>query len=66
MSPVSIGADFKAVRTRVIAGSSDFDAATAERYGWINRAIPDAEFETWVDGFARRLASFDKQALGHL
>ncbi|RFB78168.1 enoyl-CoA hydratase/isomerase family protein [Methylovirgula sp. 4M-Z18] len=47
----------------VIAGSSDFDAATAERYGWINRAIPDAAFEAWVDGFARRLASFDKQAL---
>ncbi len=47
----------------IIAGAADFDAATAERYGWVNRAIPDAEFENWVDAFARRLASFDKQAL---
>jgi hypothetical protein len=35
----------------------------AERYGWINRAIPDAQFETWVDTLARRIASFDRQAL---
>lgn len=47
----------------VILSSDDYDAATAERYGWINRAIPDAEFDTFVDEFARRIASFDKQAL---
>ena len=47
----------------IIAGAADFDAATAERYGWINRAVPDADFESWVDAFARRMASFDKQAL---
>ncbi len=47
----------------IIAGAADFDAATAERYGWINRAIPDADFESWIDAFARRIASFDKQAL---
>jgi hypothetical protein len=29
----------------------------------INRAIPDAEFPTFVDTFARRVASFDKLAL---
>ncbi len=47
----------------IILGAEDFDAATAERYGWINRAIPDAEFENFVDAYARRIASFDKQAL---
>src|SRR5215472_6990840 len=47
----------------IIASAADFDAATAERYGWINRAIPDAQFETWVDALARRIASFDRQAL---
>ena len=46
----------------IIAGAADFNAATAERYGWINRAIPDAEFESWIDALARRIASFDKQA----
>jgi enoyl-CoA hydratase/carnithine racemase len=47
----------------IIASAADFDAATAERYGWINRAIPDAEFDSWIDAFARRIASFDRQAL---
>jgi enoyl-CoA hydratase/carnithine racemase len=27
----------------IVLGSDDFNAETAERYGWINRAIPDAE-----------------------
>ncbi|WP_143050222.1 hypothetical protein [Streptomyces sp. 2231.1] len=33
-------------RTRAIeaiTGADDFDADLAERYGWINRALPDAE-----------------------
>ena len=47
----------------VILGSDDFDASTAERYGWINRALPDAELDAFVDNLARRIASFDRQAL---
>jgi enoyl-CoA hydratase/carnithine racemase len=47
----------------IIAGSEDYDADTAERYGWINRAIPDAELDDFVDRFARRISSFDKEAL---
>jgi enoyl-CoA hydratase/carnithine racemase len=47
----------------IIATSDDFDASTAERYGWINRAIPDDELDDHVDRLARRLASFDRQAL---
>jgi enoyl-CoA hydratase/carnithine racemase len=47
----------------IIAGSEDYDADTAERYGWINRAIPDAELDDFVDRFARRVSSYDKEAL---
>lgn len=47
----------------ILLGSDDFDADLAERYGWINRAIPDAEFEAFVEAFAQRVASFDSQAL---
>ncbi|KAF2867498.1 enoyl-CoA hydratase/carnithine racemase [Massariosphaeria phaeospora] len=47
----------------IILGSEDFDADTAAEYGWINRAIPDAEFEEFVDSYARRVSSFDKVAL---
>jgi enoyl-CoA hydratase/carnithine racemase len=47
----------------VILGADDFDADTAERYGWINRAVPDAELDSFVANFVRRVLSFDKQAL---
>jgi enoyl-CoA hydratase/carnithine racemase len=47
----------------IIASSEDYDADTAERYGWINRAIPDAELDDFLDRFARRIASFEKKAL---
>ena len=47
----------------IILGADDFDAETAEKYGWINRAIPDVDFEAFVDDFARRVASFDKQPI---
>src|ERR1700741_562297 len=40
----------------IILGGVDFDGETAERYGYINRALPDAELDAFVDGFARRLA----------
>ena len=47
----------------IILGGDDFDADTAERYGWINRAVPDAELDDVVAGFVRRVLSFDAQAL---
>jgi enoyl-CoA hydratase/carnithine racemase len=47
----------------IILGSDDFDAETAERYGWINRAIPEAHLDEFVANFVRRILSFDKQAL---
>jgi len=47
----------------IIASADDYDAVTAERYGWINRALPDSELDDYVDRLARRLASFDPQAL---
>lgn len=47
----------------VILGADDFPAELAERYGYINRAMPDAEIEAFVDSLALRLASFEKHAL---
>jgi enoyl-CoA hydratase/carnithine racemase len=41
-----------------ILGADDFDAETAERYGWVNRALPDAELDAFVARLARRIASF--------
>lgn len=47
----------------IIASGEDYDADTAERYGWINRAVPDAELDAFVERFAQRIASFDTEAL---
>jgi enoyl-CoA hydratase/carnithine racemase len=47
----------------VVLGANDFPGALAERYGYVNRALPDAELDHFVDELARRLASFEKQAL---
>ncbi len=46
-----------------ILGSDDYDADLAERYGWITRALPDAELDSFVESMAARLASFDKATL---
>lgn len=47
----------------IILGANDFDGATAERYGYVNRALPDAELDQFVDQLARRVASFDRRAI---
>lgn len=47
----------------ILAGGDDFSGELAERYGYVNRAVPDAQFEEFVGGFALRLAHFDKRAL---
>lgn len=47
----------------VILSSDDYDADTAERWGWVTRALPDAELDGFVDTMAARLASFDRTSL---
>lgn len=41
----------------VILGAELFDAATAERYGWINRALPENEIDTFVHTLAQNIAA---------
>src|SRR6202022_1050969 len=47
----------------VLPGANDFDGDTAERYGYVNRALPDAELDGFVEALALRIASFDRRAL---
>ncbi len=48
----------------VLLGADDIDGATAELYGYVNRSLPDAELDAFVDALARRIASFDRHAIG--
>ncbi len=46
-----------------ILSADDFDADIAERYGWVNRTLEDANLDPFVDTLVRRLASFDRRTL---
>jgi enoyl-CoA hydratase/carnithine racemase len=47
----------------LILGCEDLDAATAERWGLLNRALPPAELRPFVERLARRIASFPPAAV---
>ena len=47
----------------VLLGADDIPGDLAERYGYVNRSLPDAELDEFVDALATRIASFDKRAI---
>ena len=47
----------------VLLSADDIRGDLAERYGYVNRSLPDAELDGFVDALAMRIASFDKQAI---
>ena len=47
----------------VILGCEDFPADLAERYGYLNRALPAEALGPFVDRLARRIASFPAEAI---
>ena len=58
--PLLIG---RARALEVILSSFDYDADTAEKYGWVNRSIPDVELDEFVDQFANRISGFNRNAI---
>lgn len=50
----------------VLLTGNDIDGDLAERYGYVNRALPDSELDAFVDGMARRIARFDKTSIGEI
>ena len=47
----------------VMLSAQDYDADLAERYGWINRALPADDIDDFVRSIALRIAGFP--AMGH-
>jgi len=47
----------------VLLGADDVTGDLAQLYGYVNRSLPDAELDGFVDALATRIASFDKQAI---
>ena len=48
----------------VLLSADDYDAEVAERYGWINRALPGSTLAEFVKALAHRIAKFP--AAGHV
>jgi enoyl-CoA hydratase/carnithine racemase len=49
----------------VLLGSDDIGGDLAQAYGYVNRSLPDAELDGFVDALANRIASFDKWAIAN-
>ena len=47
----------------VFLGADDIPGDLAERYGYVNRSLPDAELDEFIEALANRIASFDKRAI---
>src|SRR5580658_9194447 len=47
----------------VLLSSEDIRGDQAEVYGYINRALPDADLDAFVEALATRIAKFDKWAI---
>src|ERR1051326_3331851 len=47
----------------VILSADDVPGGLAERYGYVNRSLPDADLDGFVDALAIRIASFDKRTI---
>jgi enoyl-CoA hydratase/carnithine racemase len=50
----------------ILLSGNDYDAALAEKYGYVNRAVPDADFGAFVEAFARRVSGWNHQALAEI
>jgi enoyl-CoA hydratase/carnithine racemase len=49
----------------VLLSSEDITAEQAEAYGYINRALSEADLDAFVEAFAMRIAGFDKWAIAN-
>jgi enoyl-CoA hydratase/carnithine racemase len=49
----------------VLLASDDIGGDLAQAYGYVNRSLPDAELDGFVDALATRIASFDKWAISN-
>ncbi len=48
----------------VLLSSEDIRGDKAEAYGYVNRSLPDADLDAFVDALALRISKFDKWAIG--
>jgi enoyl-CoA hydratase/carnithine racemase len=49
----------------VLLNSEDIRGEQAEAYGYVNRSLPGAQLDAYVEALATRIAGFDKWAIAN-
>jgi enoyl-CoA hydratase/carnithine racemase len=47
----------------ILVGGDVIDGDLAERYGYVNRSLPDSELDAFVDALATRITSFEREVI---
>jgi enoyl-CoA hydratase/carnithine racemase len=50
----------------ILLGGEDYSGALAEKYGYVNRAVPDEEFEEFVTAYATRVSKWDRRVIADI
>jgi enoyl-CoA hydratase/carnithine racemase len=50
----------------VLLSGNDIGGDLTQRYGYVNRSLPDSDLDQFVDTLARRIATFDKQTIADI
>jgi enoyl-CoA hydratase/carnithine racemase len=50
----------------ILLGGEDFSGALAERYGYVNRAVPDADFDAFITAYATRVSKWDRRVIADI
>jgi len=50
----------------ILLGGEDYSADLAEKYGYINRSIPDADFEAFITAYATRVSKWDRRVIAEI
>jgi enoyl-CoA hydratase/carnithine racemase len=50
----------------ILVGGDVIDGDLAERYGYVNRSLPDNELDAFVDTLATRIASFEREVISEI
>lgn len=50
----------------ILLGGEDYSADLAEKYGYVNRSIPDADFDAFITAYATRVSKWDRRVIAEI
>jgi enoyl-CoA hydratase/carnithine racemase len=50
----------------ILLGGGDYSADLAEKYGYVNRSIPDKDFEAFISAYAMRVSKWDRRVIADI